>query len=228
MLKTILADVDLKKIARDSVQKQLGESYVFEPKAFKQSSDMISQKTKDGHTELYIKYVQETNRISAELDGVNKEETNSNHSNFRSLKLDETYNLNAKILHELYFANCFDPNSQIYMDSNAYMKLQRDFGTFDKWQTDFLACAESCGEGWVVCGYNIYVQKYVNTIVSNHSQDVMFGLIPIVVLDMWSHAYHRDYVIDKKSYAIAMMRELNWKVIEDRVALAERIAGISK
>jgi Fe-Mn family superoxide dismutase len=230
----LLKDIDLRSVVKESTQKVLKEkvpvteAYISEPKTFKQTSNMVSQKTKDGHQELYLNYVKESNRVSAELDTVNLEEANSSHSENRSLKLDETYNLNAKVLHELYFANCFDPNSQIFMDSNAYMKLQRDFGDFESWQQSFLACAMSCGEGYAICAYNIYLKRYVNTIISNHSQDVMVGLIPVIVLDCWSHAYHRDYVIDKKSYAIAMMREFAWRTIEDRFTVAEKIASVFK
>jgi len=234
LTKDLLKDIDLRSIVKESTQKVLNEklpveeSYVFEPKTFKQTSNMVSQKTKDGHQELYLGYVKELNRVSAELDTVDLEGANSMHSENRSLKLDETYNLNAKVLHELHFANCFDSNSQIFMDSNAYMKLQRDFGNFDSWQSQFLACALSCGEGWCVCAYNIYLKRYVNTIISNHSQDVMLGLIPVIVVDCWSHAYHRDYVIDKKSYVIAMMREFAWRTIEDRFTMTEKIASVLK
>ena len=144
------------------------------------------------------------------------------------MKLDETYNLNSVWLHELYFANCFDPNSEIYMDSMAYLRLQRDFGTFDDWQKDFIACATSVGEGWAVCGYNIFLRKYVNTVISHHSGDVMLGLYPIVVVDMWSHSYYRDYLSDKKSYIIAQMKEINWNVVEDRLRKSESIAEVLK
>lgn len=230
----LLKDVDLEKIVKESLSKAkpglIKESYVSKPKAFSQVSEFVSQKTKDAHTALYEQYVDTLNNVSAELDtaprGVDK--VSSNHGEFRSLKLDEAYNLNAKWLHELYFANCFDPHSELYMDSLAYMRLQRDFGTFDDWQKDFMACALSAGNGWAVCGYNIHLQRYVNTMVSNHSQDVMMGLHPVVVVDMWEHAYNRDYLSDKKSYLVAMMRELRWEVIEERFTKSEQIAEAIK
>lgn len=201
------------------------ESFVSEPKKFKQLSDSVSQKTKDAHySELYLKYIESFNKVSAELDSVSSEEANVRHSKFRSLKLDETYNLNAIYLHELYFSNCFDQNSEVYMDSMPYIRLQRDFGTFEDWQHDFMACALSAQEGWAICGYNTFLRKFVNTFVDLHSNSVMVGLYPVVVVDMWSHAYYRDYLADKKSFLMKQMQELNWKVIEERFLKVEKIA----
>lgn len=217
-----ISDVVKRSIAA-STKNLLGEAYVSEPKKFKQVSESLSQYSKDAHDRLYKDYIKSLNEAVAKLDSVNKSNANSRHSDFRSLKLDETYNLNAKWLHELYFANCFDPHSEIHMDSVAYMKLQRDFGTFDDWQNEFMACAMAAGEGWVVCAYHMHLQKYVNTFISHHSGDVMVGLYPVVVVDMWSHSYYRDYLDDKKSYLISQMREINWNVVEERISKAEAI-----
>jgi len=231
--KDLLNDIDLKKIVRESIngtKQPLKEAYVSKQKTFNQVSEFVSQKTKDAHTKLYAGYVDSSNKTSAELDTVNRspDEVNSSHSKYRSLKLDETYNLNAKWLHELYFANCYDPHSEIFMDTLSYMKIQRDFGDFDSWQKDMIACGLAAGNGWAVLAYNMHLQRYVNTIVSNHSGDVMMGLFPVLVIDMNEHAYSRDYLDDKKSYLVAMMREINWNVVEERFTKAEKIAQVLK
>jgi len=224
--------IDWKKIeqsVKDSLPTDLlDESYVAEPKPYTQVSEFVSQKTKDAHMSLYHGYVETLNRISAELDTASRGEADSKHSNFRSLKLDETYNLNSVWLHELYFSNCYDPHSEIYMDSKAYMRLERDFGTFEDWQRDFSACAMSCGNGWAVCGYHLFLKRYVNVMVSNNSQDVMIGLYPLIVIDMMEHVYIKDYLTDKKSYLVAMMREFNWNVIEERFIRAESLNEVMK
>jgi len=211
-----------------SIVERLDEAYVAEPKVFKQVSEFSTQKTKDAHESLYKGYVETLNRISAEMDTADRNAADSKHSQYRSLKLDEVYNLNATWLHELYFANAFDPHSEITMDSLSYMRLERDWGTFEDWQRDFMACALSAGSGWAVCGYHMFLQRYVNTVVSHHSGDVMLGLYPVIVVDMWEHAYFRDYLTDKKSHLIARMREFNWSVIEDRFKKAESMAQVLK
>lgn len=232
----LLADVNIEEIVKNSIRKNvsieasddLRESYVAKQKSYKQVSELLTQKTKDSHTELYSNYIETLNQVSIKLDTADRNAANSRHSEYRSLKLDEVYNLNATWLHELYFANCFDPHSEVYMDSKSYMRLERDFGTFEDWQKDFMACALSSGQGWAVCGYHIFLKRYVNTVISNHSQDVMLGLYPIIVVDMHEHAYYRDYLSDKKSYLVSQMKELNWNVIEERFLKAESINEVLK
>jgi Fe-Mn family superoxide dismutase len=207
---------------------KLNEAYVVEQKPFTQVSENISQKTKDAHTSLYKGYVDSLNKISAELDSVDRGEADSRHSSFRNLKENETYNLNATMLHEMYFANCFDPHSEVFMDSLAFMRLQRDFGTFDDWQRDMIACAMASREGWAVTGYSFFLKRFVNTVFDLHSNNVMVGFMPIIVVDMWSHSYHRDYLNDKKSYVVAVLKELNWNVIEKRVRAVDEMAKVMK
>jgi Fe-Mn family superoxide dismutase len=233
-------DVDdiVKRSIRGNIQKVIphqvensdliSESYVHEPKQFKQVTEFISQKAKNAHVELYKGYIESLNKISSELDTADRSGVNSRHSQFKSLKIDETYNLNAVWLHELYFSNCFDPNSEIAMDSMSFIRLQRDFGTFDDWQRDFMACALAAGNGWAVTGYHTFLRRYVNTVVNDHSSNVMLGLYPVVVVDMWEHAYTRDYAVDKKSYLVSQLRELNWTVIEDRFNRAESLSQVVK
>jgi Fe-Mn family superoxide dismutase len=225
-------DIDgiIKKAVKSELPKILPESYVAEPKRYPQVSEFASTKTKEGHNELYQIYVDNTNRISAELDSVDRsaEATSASHSQFRSLKHDEATCLNAVWLHELYFANCFDPHSEVYMDSMAYMRLERDFGTFDDWQKDFIACAMTSGEGWAVLGYHTFLRRYVNMVVDGHSGNLMMGVYPIFVVDMWAHSYHRDYLNDKRSYLISRMREINWNVVEERITKSEAMAEALK
>lgn len=228
------AGVDVDGIIKNAIKGQtdlvssLDESYVHEPKPFKQVTEFVSQKTKDSHVELYKNYVESLNKVSAELDTAPRNQSNPRHSEFRTLKIDETYNLNAAWFHELYFANCFDPHSEIVMDSIAYLKLQRDFGTFEDWQRDFMSCALSAGNGWAICGYNMFLKRYVNTFVSGHNENVFAGFYPLIVVDMWEHAYTRDYLTDKKSYLVSQMRELNWNVIEERFKKTEAIGAVLK
>lgn len=229
-----MKDLDISALVKESLretgikQPVVSEAYVAEPKQYKQVSEFVSQKTKDAHVALYKSYIETLNRVSAELDSADRSSVGSRHSEFRSLKLDETYNLNSVWLHELYLSNCFDPHSEITMDSRAFLRLERDWGSFDDFQRDFAACALSAGNGWVVCGYNIFLRRYVNTFISNNSQDVMLGLYPLIVIDMHEHAYYRDYLGDKKSYLISQMRELNWDVIEERFLKAEAIGEVLK
>ena len=202
----------------------LEESLVLQQKTFSLSTELLSQKNKKAHLELYENYVKDFNRVSAELDGVDKSAASLNSSDFRSLKQDEVYNMNAAYLHELFFNNISDVQSEIAMDTLSFMRLERDFGTFDDWQQDFIACAVSARNGWVMTGFNTFTQRYMNVMVDLHSQGIPVGFYPVIVVDVWEHSYYRDYLRKRKSYVHAMMKELNWEVIEDRFKRSEMIA----
>ena len=233
-----ITGVDLINIVRQSLglepksagneSEALNEAYVVATKTFKLPTELMSQKNKAAHLELLQEYVDSVNNISAQLDAVDRSAANSNHSEYRSLKIDETYNLNAAFLHGLFFDNISDLRSQIAMDSLTYMRLERDFGTFDEWQEDFIATAISSRSGWALTVYNGFLDRYMNVVVDLHSLNVPVNCYPVIVLDMWEHSYYRDYLNDKKTYVFAMMKELNWDIIEDRVKKADRLAKVIK
>tara|TARA_B100000683_G_scaffold180776_1_gene174085 strand:+ start:166 stop:858 length:693 start_codon:yes stop_codon:yes gene_type:complete len=207
-------------------QERIDEALVAQEKQFDLKTDYLSDKNIKNHKELYSQYVKDFNNISIQLDAVDRSQVNSNNSEYRSLKLDETYNMNAAYLHELYFANISDLNSEITMDSLSFIRLQRDFGTFDDWQKDFMACCSASRCGWAVTYLNTYTQKYMNTIIDLHSESVPVGFYPVIVMDVWQHAYYRDYLKDVKLYTKAMMKQLNWRVIEKRIKKADKIVAI--
>jgi len=204
----------------------LSEAYVIESGQFNLNTELLSKKNKQAHLELFQNYTKTLNKISSSLDGVDKTASNLNCSNFRSLKIDEVYNHNASFLHGLFFENISDLNSTVTMDSLAYMRLARDFGSFDLWQEDFVACCLSSRNGWAVTYFDLHMKRYVNTIIDLHSQNVMTGMFPVIVIDCWEHSYYKDYLKDRKTYVFAMMKELNWSVIESRIEKADKISKI--
>tara|TARA_Y100000310_G_scaffold345054_1_gene461448 strand:- start:4218 stop:4904 length:687 start_codon:yes stop_codon:yes gene_type:complete len=219
---------EIKKIINNSLgvkkpSEPVTEAYVATPKQIEQITDAISSDTKDSHLKLYENYVKSFNKISAELDVVDLENLNSNNSKFRNLKQDETFTLNAVYLHELYFANSADVNSEVFVESLTYMRLQRDFGTFDDWQKNFIATGLSSRNGWVVTGYNMYLRRFQNFFIDLHDGSVPLGVYPVIVVDMWEHAYMRDYLVNKKKYLLKQMSELNWTVIESRIKTTEKL-----
>jgi len=207
---------------------EINESLVAQQKTFRLKTDLLSDRNKNNHISLYDQYISDFNRISAELDTANRDAAVSNTSDFRSLKIDETYNMNAAYLHELYFNNISDLSSQIVMDSLSYIRLSRDFGTFDEWQKDFIACCTASRCGWAITYFNTYTQRYMNCSIDFHSLNVPVGSYPVIVMDVWQHAYYSDYLKDVKTYIYGMMKQLNWKVIENRIKKSEKIATVIK
>lgn len=205
---------------------KVNESYSAQEKKFDIKTDFLSENNLNNHIKLYLDYLTNFNNVSAQLDTADRSDINANNSLYRNLKLDETYNMNAVYLHELFFANIGDNNSQINMDTLSYMRLNRDFGNFDAWQKDFMACALSSRCGWAVTYLNTYTHSYMNCFIDLHTKDVPAGMYPVIVMDMWQHSYYKDYLKDSKTYLIAMMKQLNWSVIESRVEKADKIINV--
>ncbi len=224
----MITDDDIKRIIKESIEpksdkQSLEEAYVATEKPFDLKTEFLSAANKKNHIELYEGYIKEFNEISSKLDTVDRMASNSNHSAYRCLKVDETYNMNAVYLHELYFANVNDLNSKITMDSLSYMRLARDFGSFDDWQKDFIACCKASRCGWAMTYYNFYTKSFMNTCIDLHSENVPAFGYPVIVMDVWQHAYYKDYLKDVKTYVVAMMKQFNWNVIEKRFEKVDRI-----
>ena len=223
-------DKTLKEIIREELgmkkDNRINESYVVQAKKYDLSTDLLSDKNKDAHQKLLENYVKTLNEVSTKLDTVSRDDSNLNNSEFRSLKIDEVYNMNAAYLHALFFENISDQRSIITMDSMAFMRLERDFGSFDAWQKDFVACALSARNGWALTVYSRMLKRYINVVVDLHSVNVPIDCVPIIVMDCWEHSYYRDYLSDRKTYVYGMMKEFDWSQIEERFKKAEKIAKI--
>ena len=217
----------IEHVINSTFEGKLNEAYVAEPKVFDLRTDLLSSATKKAQQKEFEEFVAALNKVSAELDGADKEGANNRASDFRSLKNDEVYNMNASFLRALYFENISDLSSRITMDSLAFLRLERDFGTFDEWQRDFIACCMSSRDGYAITGYSIYLKRYMNFVIDEEAKNVGIGVLPIIVMDMNQGAYYRDYLDDKGTYVRGMMKELDWNRIEIRFKRAEQVAKIA-
>ena len=213
---------------KSQIRKDLGlnEAYVTASKKFDLNTELLSQKAKKAHSNLYDDYSDKLNVVSAQLDVAERESANPNYSYYRCLKQEEIHNLNGSYLHTLHFDNISDLNSVITMDSITFLRLERDFGTFEDWQKDFIACALSARNGWALTVYSTVLGRYLNIMIDGNTSHIPVGCFPIFCLCVNEAAYFRDYLDDRKSYIYAMMKEVNWNMVEGRVKDAERIAKL--
>ena len=227
-LEGLAEDVVKDVVEKISSKKTKNEAYVVQSRPVNSKTESLSEKNRKAHQELMEGYVKSLNEISAKLDSADREGASPNGGDFRSLKADETYNLNAAFLHGLFFENIGDPSSKLTTDSLSFMRLERDWGSFDQWQKDFIACCLAARNGWAVTCYNTFLKRYMNVVINLHSNDVPMGCIPIIVVDCWEHSYYSDYLKDRKSYVFEMMKEFRWNKIEERFEAAEQIGRVMK
>jgi len=125
------------------------------------------------------------------------------------LKREELIATNSMILHEVYFAGLGSEESR---PSTALAEaLARDFGSVDRWRSEFVAMgkAEGGGSRWVILTWSPRDKRLVNAWAADHTTTVAGGQ-PVLVLDMYEHAYHMDYGAKAGDYVDAFMRAIRW------------------
>ena len=127
------------------------------------------------------------------------------------LKREELIAMNSMILHELYF-DCLSGEGE--PDKALLEALTRDFGSFDRWQIQFVAIGKAMGggSGWVLLTYSHRDKKLVNQWAADHTCILADGS-PILALDMYEHSYHMDYGAAAAGYVDAFMRNINWEKV---------------
>ena len=201
-------------------------AYVLQPKSYSIETDVLSSKSLNANIADFENTVKVVNEISAKLDSVDRSSANYKDSEYRELKNAEAVNISDAFLTSLYFDNIADPASQITMDSLSYMRLARDFGTFEEWQKDFIACAMSARNGFAVTVYNGSLNRYMNLMVDDSGQGMLHNCYPVICLSVKESSYFRDYLDDRRSYVFAMMKEFRWPLIEKRIKKADKLARL--
>ena len=175
----------------------------FDPKAIKG----LSEKILISHYENnYSGAVKRLNAIAAQLADLDFAKAPVFVIN--GLKREELIAANSMILHELYFAGLGGESQPGPALTDA---LTRDFGSVDRWRTEFAAMgkAEGGGSGWVILVWSPRDKRLVNCWASDHMTNLAGGQ-PVLVLDMYEHAYHMDYGAKAAEYVEAYMKAIRW------------------
>jgi len=133
------------------------------------------------------------------------------------LKREELLATNSMILHELFFDGLGGEGEPT---GNLADALNRDFGSVEKWRTQFVATGKALGggSGWVLLTYSTHDKRLINTWAADHTMTLANGR-PILALDMYEHAYQMDYGAKAASYIDAFMSNIKWS---NATALYER------
>ena len=135
---------------------------------------------------------------------------------YNDLKREHLMRTGSVVLHELYFAN-LGGNSRPSAETRA--ELSRAFVSFDAWETEFrkIGLGLSGGSGWVVLGYNVQLKALENYWLADHGHHPA-DTRPVLVLDMYEHAYHMDYGAAAAKYVDAFFANIQWEVVAARLA----------
>lgn len=183
-------------------------AYEAKPLPFNKQLIGISEKTiQIHHDKLYTGYVNKRNEIEQKLETVDRSAANATYSEYGELKREESFAANGTTLHEYYFSVLGGEGKP---DGALMAELEKHFGSYEKWLEDFKA-AGMVSRGWVVLAYDFNTGKLHNYLCDAHNHGGIWGAMPIMVLDMYEHAYFIDYGSDRKTYIEDYMKNLNWE-----------------
>lgn len=189
----------------------------YQPKEFSiiMGPKKFSRKQIDDHKKLYVGYVNKRNEIYDELKTADRSQANNiSYSTFRGLKLAETFTRNAALLHELYFENI---GAETQMGEKTKEVIIQHFGSIHAFRQDLMATASSA-RGWALTCYNLDDQTVQNYLLDTHNDKVPVLTIPLLVIDAYEHAYMIDFGINRKEYLDILWDNINWDIVEQRIA----------
>ena len=177
--------------------------------------DGFSEALLKNHFTLYQGYVTNTNKLSDLFGGILAEGKTAT-PEYAELKRRFGWEWNGMRLHELYFENLggkgvLDPASKLGKAVAA------EFGSVEKWEADFRAAGAMRGIGWVVLYQDRLGGRLFNQWVNEHDVGSPAGAVPILVMDVFEHAFMVDYGLKRADYIAAFFRNVNWKAAEARV-----------
>jgi Fe-Mn family superoxide dismutase len=200
------------------------ESY--QPKTF-DLSDLtgISDKTLEMHFKLYEGYVTNTNLLSEKIadilaDGkVDKEELPAYSELTRRLG----FEYNGMVLHEHYFGNLKRGGGGEPVKTASFRSaVERSFPNFDIWKTDFTSVGKMRGVGWAITYLDPANGRVSNHWIELHENGNVAGFVPLLVMDVWEHAYLLDYKpADRPKYIEAFLANVDWDVVERRMKVGD-------
>lgn len=175
----------------------------------------ISRNQLEQHYELYKGYVNKINEIWGLL-GQNKNfgKPNSTYSQMRCLKLGESYAVNGVKLHELYFENMIGGQHTPY--GPILQMIQREYGSYEFFKSRMRDVGLSM-RGWAVLALDLLDYRLHVYGLDSHDKGSVICAVPLLVLDIYEHAYMIEFGIDRKEYIEVFFKNINWDVVNKRM-----------
>jgi superoxide dismutase, Fe-Mn family len=171
----------------------------------------FSDKLLTTHFKLYSGYVKNTNKVIELLKSLEP-----GTSQWSEIKRRFGWEFNGMRLHELYFENLSKEKTTLSDDSPLLKKIVESFGSGQACHDDFVNIGKLRGIGWVVMCYDKEADKIFNVWINEHDVGHLAGTIPLLVMDVFEHAFITDYNMDRAAYIQAFTEAIDWDVVQER------------
>jgi len=190
---------------------------IFEPKNYDNliGTPGFSDQLLKNHFALYQGYVKNVNLLVQELESLLKD-GKAGAPGYAELTRRFGWEFNGMRLHELYFGNMGRGGAPLENGASLLENLKRVYGIYENWEKDFKAVGTMRGIGWAVLYYDPESKEFFNVWINEHDVGHLAGAVPLLVLDVFEHAYTLDYGIKKADYIEAFFRAIDWGAAEER------------
>jgi Fe-Mn family superoxide dismutase len=169
------------------------------------------------HFTLYQGYVTNTNKVSDALSQLLKE-GKAGTPEYAELKRRFGWEFNGMRLHEYYFEN-LGGKGGINKTGKLYQKLVDSFGSYEAWEKDFKATGAMRGIGWAILYQDILSGNFINFWINEHDVGHPSGGMPILIMDVFEHAFMIDYGLKRADYIESFFKNIRWEDVEKRLLL---------
>jgi len=167
------------------------------------------------HFKLYEGYIKNANDLLSKMEGLDPTSYECG-----ALRRRFSWEFDGMRLHELYFDN-LGGQEILGKKSSLYLALSEQFGSFEKWKKDFIATGTIRGIGWALLYYDPQQNRLFNVWINEHDTGHLATGKPILVMDVFEHAYMPQYKLDKAKYIEAFFHNINWESVSRRYSDAK-------
>lgn len=171
----------------------------------------FSDKLLQVHFKLYSGYVTNTNKA---LELLKSLEVGT--PQWAEVKRRFGWEFNGMRLHELYFGNMSKKKKTLPEGSTLFQKIVESFGSWKACLDEFVNTGKLRGIGWVVMYYDQEADSLFNIWINEHDLGHLSGAVPLLVMDVFEHAFVTDYGMDRASYINAFVEAIDWRVVQER------------
>lgn len=176
---------------------------------------ILSEQNVKNHEGLYEGYIKNINKLNDALIQIEKD-GNFDKPEYAELNRRFGWEWNGMRLHELYFENIIEGGKFIGETSKLYRKIVEEYGSYDEFIQVFKSLSSIRGIGWVVLCYDRSSDHLCDIWINEHDTGYLAGTEPLLVMDLFEHAYMLDFGTKKADYIDIFDKLINWEVAEKR------------
>jgi Fe-Mn family superoxide dismutase len=188
--------------------------------------DGLSEKLLDAHWKLYEGYVTNTNLLNKTIREALDAGTELNKPTISEAVRRLGFEYNGMVLHEYYFG-ALKKGTKEPAGNTLAKRFEEDYGGFDRWKKQFSEIGKLRGIGWVITSLDPQTQRLATYWVADHEMGNLASFLPVVVMDMWEHAFVTDYgasAAGRAEYLNVYLKNLDWELTAQRLDNATKQA----